>query len=574
VSKPEKNNGKVIVLGIDGATFDLMSPWVREGKLPHLGNLMTNGVWGELESTIHPDSAQAWSSFMTGQSPSSHGIVYFTERVPDAYEFRFVTARSRKTKSLWTIMGEAGKKVGILNVPITYPPEPVNGYLIAGLGAPGENSQFTYPADLSQELKRLVDYTIELYVRDYVRWGRKDLFLKDLIGTTGKRFAVADYLVKTYPTDFFMMVSRSTDQVQHYFWKDMDRRSPQHSVGGDPELKDAILQVYQKTDELVGEFLQRHGQDATVIVMSDHGHGGDGNKAFYINKWLAKEGLLMFRDRLPGWKAKLSGYRSNLIMAGMDLAKKYIPRRYKDKLRGVAKLKGMVFSLPGLTGIDWSSTKAFSDEHNGNIWINLAGREPQGTVKPGEEYEALRNRLIDLLLRLRDPESGQPLVKKAFKREEIHHGKYAHKAPDIIFLRNDEGYPYVFRSSASYPGREFYRTVSGQEMERDIRPNASHRLNGVFIASGRGIKRNVVTHGAKIIDLAPTILHLLGLSIPDDMDGRVLREIFTDSYLKDNPPRYERGGEESQEMVEDEAVYSPEESERIRKALSGLGYIE
>lgn len=562
---------KLFVLGIDGATFDLILPWVKENKLPNLANLMSNGVWGDLQSTIHPDSAQAWSSFMTGKTPSNHGILYFTERAPDSYEFRFVTSHSRKSKSLWKIISETGRKVGVLNVPITYPVEPVNGLLISGLGTPGENADFTYPSELSSELKRRFDYTIELYIRDYIRWNKKGIFLRDLINLTQKRFEVAGHLWKTYTPDFFMMVTRSTDQVHHYFWRDMDSKSPQYRPNDGNEFKDAILQVYQETDRELGKLLQTLDEETTIFIMSDHGAGGDSNKAFYINKWLAKEGLLVFKKTLTGWKATLSRYTSALLMQGILLGTKYIPRKYKNKLRGISKLRGMVFSLPGLTGIDWSKTKAFSDEHNGNIWINLSGREPQGIVKLGEEYEELREEIIERLLQLQDPDTGQSLVKRAFKREEIHHGKYAYKAPDIIFLRNEENYSYVFRSSASYPGNEFYRTVSPKEMEGDIRPNASHRLNGIFIAAGKEIKKNLHINGAKIIDLAPTILHLLSIPIPDDMDGRVLDEVFTDSFLKNNPPRYSRSKDEA---VKDAEVYSSKEAEVIRETLKGLGYIE
>jgi predicted AlkP superfamily phosphohydrolase/phosphomutase len=562
---------RVFVLGIDGATFDLILPWVRENRLPNLANLMSNGVWGELQSTIHPDSAQAWSSFMTGKTPSNHGILYFTERAPDSYEFRFVNANSRKSKSLWRIIGETGKKVGVLNVPITYPVESVNGVLISGLGTPGETAPFAYPPELATELRRLFDYTIELYIRDYVRWKKKDFFLRDLIALTRKRFEVASYLWRTYAPDFFMMVSRSTDQVQHYFWRDMDSRSPQHRTDDSDEFKDAILQVYQETDKELGKFLQTLNQETIIFIMSDHGAGGDSNKAFYINKWLAKEGFLVFQKAMPGWKATLSRYTSSLLMKGILIGTKYIPRNYKNKLRGISKLRGMVFSLPGLAGIDWSKTKAFSDEHNGNIWINLEGREPHGTVKPGQEYEELREKIIERLTQLRDPDNGSPLVKTTYKREEIHRGKYAHKAPDIIFLRNEEDYPYVFRSSASYPGNEFYRTISLKEMESDIRPNASHRLNGIFIAAGKEIKKNLHINDLKIIDLAPTILHLFGIPIPDDMDGRVLHEIFTDSFLKNNPPRYSGSKDEA---AKDAEVYSSKEAEVIRETLKGLGYIE
>ena len=131
-----KNVRKVICIGLDGATFDLIRPWLSKGKLPNIGRIIKDGVWGELESVIPPVSAPAWTSFMTGKNPGKHGIFGFKKEKQGTYEELFVNRKLIKSETLWKCLSDVGKKVIVINVPLTYPPEEINGYLMSGMDTP------------------------------------------------------------------------------------------------------------------------------------------------------------------------------------------------------------------------------------------------------------------------------------------------------------------------------------------------------------------------------------------------------------------------------------------------------
>ena len=214
-----KGQDRVLVLGLDGATFDVIEPLIEKGELPHLEKLMKEGCAMELISTMHPYSAQAWSSFMTGMNAGKHGILDFTEHVKSEYRMKFLNSSYRDGRTLWGTVSECGKKVGIMNVPFTFPPEPVNGFIISGMDAPSVRGNFTFPAELKEEIYSQVGgYVIEVAVKDYIAKGRPEAFLEEMERAFEIQMKAIEFLMNK-PWDLFMYVNRLTDQVQHYFWK-------------------------------------------------------------------------------------------------------------------------------------------------------------------------------------------------------------------------------------------------------------------------------------------------------------------------------------------------------------------
>ncbi|MCI0527213.1 MAG: alkaline phosphatase family protein, partial [Nitrospira sp.] len=291
---------KVLVIGLDGGTFDLVRPWVAEGKLPNLARLLQSGSYGELQSTFPPMTFPAWTTFMTGKNPGNHGIFDFTERKPGSYEIEFVNAKRRQSKTIWKILSEAGKRVGVVAVPVTYPPEEINGVMICGFDAPGvaskADSTSMYPSQLYQELQKSIGgYIISADIMKYMNEGRPHEALPIILKTIERKADTAKYLLQREPWDCFMILFGESDLIGHHYWKYHDPKSPLHDPHEFPECARAVLTVYQTLDRIIGELTALVSEDTVMILMSDHGFGGAGDKVIYLNRWLESVGLLKFR---------------------------------------------------------------------------------------------------------------------------------------------------------------------------------------------------------------------------------------------------------------------------------------
>ena len=558
------------MVGLDGATFDLMAPWVSEGLLPTLARLMEDGCWGELRSVIQPYTAQAWSSFITGKNQGKHRIFDFWERDFPGYGFRLLNASARRGRSLWRILSMAGKEVIVVNVPMTYPPEEVNGVMVSGRDTPGMNSQYTFPSRLKEELEEaLGSYVIVPNDWLYSRRGRPDKARDELFNEVAVRFAAARHLMDTHPWDFTIFVVTATDGVAHFFWAYHDPSHPLY----DPEMAarhgDTILEVYRKVDSELAALLQRLPHDTTVVLLSDHGNGPTPNRVVHLNVWLQEQGLLTFRA--PEGVGRIRSIPSNLTVKALrssrDLLHSLLPFQTLTKVRRSlpAALRTGTSAQILFSDIDWSRTKAFSEEIRGNVWINLKGRDAQGIVEPGAQYESIREHIVAELPKLRDPESNQPLIRRVYRREELCHGAFLQNIPDLVV--EAAGPPDLFRSHESHDAA--VRILSRAEMKK-LKTSGSHLMNGIFLIKGNGIRAGKEIKGAELIDVSPTILYLMGEPIPSDMDGKVLTGILEPSFLKTNPPRFSpAGGDEDTPDV----GYSDEEAERIREQLEGLGYL-
>lgn len=552
---------KTLVLGLDGATFDVILPLIEQGLLPNLTRLMRDGCWGPLESTVHPITPRAWSSFMTGMNAGKHGVLDFTERDPLSYGLRYVNGSFRKAGSLWSYLSDAGVRVGVMNVPFTYPPEPVNGFLISGFDARGLNSGFTYPADLLREI-------IEGVGRYELRGGfpigkRKGQYgLDDIARVIDNHTQVARFLLTHHAVDFFMVVFTSTDHVQHLFWRHWEDKRSGIQGGATDRYGDIIPQTYRKADDALCKLIEYVGSDALVIVLSDHG-GGRLDAVVYLNRWLERQGWLVYKKPAGG---RLNGMVRNLEYG----AKRYLPQSCRDWIKTVLPgVRDATASYLFASNIDWTRTKAYTAGMYGNIYLNVKGREGQGVVEPGAEFESVRDRIIRDLEALEGPNGCGPVVGRAYRREELFSGQYVWKAPDILVEWKD----YACFAKGTLMGEK--DRVFGEKLfidSSDFEHTGTHRRDGVFIVKGPGIRSKGRLEGLRIVDVAPTVLYSFGCEVPRDMDGRVLTDLFEEEFVKQHPIR--KGMDSGEGGNGSEAyVYSDKEREEVEERLKALGYL-
>ena len=562
---------KVLVVGLDGATFDLIKPWVRAGKLPTFERIMKQGAYGKLESTVHPMSSIAWPSFMTGMNPGKHGLFDVTEQLPGSYDIKFTSGASRFGKTVWRLLSDAGKSAGVINVPMTYPPEEVNGYLIAGMDAPGMASNFIYPKALWDEIKEHAGgYCIEH--GNPMSNKSLDEFEQDVKQALEQRYAAFKYLRQHHPTDLMVCVFVATDRVHHFFWKHMEEQA-QSGVGTAPSrFGNVILDIYQRCDGILKEIIDSLDDDTVLLIMSDHG-AGPLRKLVNLNAWLNTQGLLRLKDQTDGHSHLLGGLRQSpfkMARIGWRILKRYLPDRYKSRLNKLLpKTKDRLATYLFLSRIDWPATKAYSIGYFGDIRINVKGREPNGVVDPGSEYEDLREELVTKLEALRDPGTGGRMVDKVYKREELYHGDHVHKASDLIIKWQD--YEYKSRINLEVDDKVSTSQIM-IDPAKDSKVSSIHRMNGIFMAFGKDVKQGVEIKGARIIDLAPTMLYFLDEPVPDSMDGEVLTRAFEKDVFDRTPIRYRKGDEDDLSLQG--SAYTDEEAEQIRDRLQGLGYID
>jgi predicted AlkP superfamily phosphohydrolase/phosphomutase len=386
------------------------------------------------------------------------------------------------------------------------------------------------------------------------------------VRTVEKKAAAARYLYDKEDWDFFIFVLGETDAASHRFWRFHDPHSPlRDDEPHVPQATNPMLTIYQKADEVIGQFLSLAAQDTTVMVMSDHGNGGDSDKAVYLNRWLERQGLLKFRP--------IIGSTTIGVEFVKQLGLKVLPPKIKTLLFRMTNIPNMMESWARFSAIDWKRTRAFSEEtpYFPSIWINLKGREPLGIVEQSE-HEMLCEHLIAQLTLWRNPYTGQRMVKRVYRRDEIYSGPHVAQAPDLtIEWEFDNGYSYLFRPSI---GRRKPPVCRLTRQEKKYVKSGDHRDHGIFLATGPQLIPPTEVKELELVDLAPTVLYLLGLPIPAEMDGQVATQLFAEEYLTSHPIRYEY--ETSLQATSSGAPrnYSPDEEAAIRTRLQGLGYIE
>ncbi|HUS71383.1 MAG TPA: alkaline phosphatase family protein [Anaerolineae bacterium] len=549
---------RVFVVAWDGATMDLLGPWCEGGLLPTLRGILERGTSGKLRSTYPPLTGPAWASFMTGKSPGNHGVFEFFHRREGSYSQALSGPSSIEGRSLWRLLSDAEKKVGVMNVPLTYPPEAVNGFLITGLLTPHDCSDWAYPRELVDELRDNVGTYLIHHDEKYTK-SNVDNLLEEEYRILKSRTEAALYLLKAKEWDFFMVHYYGPDRMTHEFWHVMDPSHPQHDTRECERYGNPVLPFFQRLDADLGRLASELREDDVLMLMSDHGMGRV-TKFVNVNSWLLEEGFLTVKRDIRS-RLRYALFRSgfNYYVVGKLVLRLGWGKRAVQVGRGRRQqLQERVFF--SFREVDWSRTRAYSMGNYGQIFVNLRGREPGGCVSPGHEYEELLDELTERLHSLEDPESGERVVERVFRASDLYSGGYVDRAPDLMFMTR--GMEYKAQGLSDFTSPRVLEPVYGC--------TGNHRMEGILAVQGQGVVNEAGTVvGAAIEDLAPTILYMLGVPVPGDMDGRVLESVFTPEFLSTHPVEYG----ETMPSAPQGRGYSLEEEEELSQRLKGLGYV-
>ncbi|MEF3274006.1 MAG: alkaline phosphatase family protein [Chloroflexus sp.] len=557
---------RVLIIGLDAADLDLIEPWVAAGWLPNIGAILQNGSFAPLRSTIPVMSPPAWTSLISGLNPGKHGIFDFVRLAPGSYHL-VSTRRDQTTfKTMFDYASEHGKFVLALNVPMTYPPAPVHGIMVSGLGAP-ISGQFTYPPHLREELLAR-GYQIEP-VTEFAP-GRELQWLIDLAAVTRSQTEAMLRFMERYPWQLGMIVYRAIDEVETFFWHHMDPNHPLHDPEQAQRFGGAILKIHRLLDEEIGRLVRAAGPETTIVLVSDHG-GGPLYREVFLNVWLEQRGWLKRRTPSP----RENAFRRLAITFGIS-REQLSPKlngRFWTWLRHRIPISWQRYLAPSATqlladAIDWSQTKAYSFGNIGQIYINLKGREPEGIVTPGAEYEALLTEITEALFQLTD--DGQPVVDAVYRGKDLYRGPYASYGPDLNVIMR--GMSYVAQS---------WREMAS---DRIFAPPGSHftgihRPLGLLAISGPAIPRQGKLAEVQIIDVAPTVMQLLGIPSAAEQDGRVLVEFLTTNPVDLQPDRLRASPsatqtDETRRPLNQTDWESEAAEQEVLDRLRSLGYLD
>jgi predicted AlkP superfamily phosphohydrolase/phosphomutase len=559
---------RVLVIGMDGATLELVRPWAAQGHLPNLAKLMAEGVWGPLASTLQPATAPAWTTFLTGVNQGKHGLYDFVQRREGSHAVEVTNASHVGAPTIFDMLSQVGRRVSSVNVPYTFPPHALNGIMVGGPFAPAVTADLVYPPAFFETLKSLVPDYFVLPSYDPQAADPMGSFADTLLQDVAQRERVSRHLLQSEAWDMSMVVFMATDEVQHSFWHCLE------APDGDPlsRYRHVIRNVYARIDQAIGVLIAaaaRAGQaEPTVIVLSDHGFGRF-QAMINLNHWLGQAGLFHFQS---GRGSRLQRMRSATVRRTAYLYRRHVPAGLREKMRnglGVRRfstLKGEFESILATSGVEWSQTKAYSLGVGGNIYVNLKGREPDGIVEQGQEYEQVRDAVIDGLTKLTDPETGQRIVRQVHRREALYHGPFLDKAPDLVI----EWVDYAYWGRANYD--QLHRPVVETQRHFDFSDqplSGSHRPNGMLIAAGPGIQAGGEISGARLVDMAPTIMKLLNVTPPEELDGRSQPQMLDETGV-DEPAAIIELAEGPAGATTD---YTEAEAEKILEHLRALGYL-
>jgi predicted AlkP superfamily phosphohydrolase/phosphomutase len=507
----QESGPKVVVFGIDGATFDVIDPLIAAGRLPHLEALMREGTRAPLKSTIMPNSYPAWTSAVTGVNPGKHSIYWALIRKNDtSFPLKLMNSQDIKARTLWEILGEKGYRAGVVNLPTEYPPRKIDGFLVCGALTPGPESDYTYPRSLKQEILSVVPgYRCEI---DFARSSLKELAGQIMLSVENRE-KLLFHLMKNKEWDLLFCVFTETDLTQHKFWAGMDRQHPDHARY--KKYLDFVHQVYQRMDQALGTLREQLPPDTTLFVVSDHGFGPF-YQSFSVPQWLIDQGYLVLKQDLSrnvlGGLLKNAAWKKRARRLMAALADR-LPLDEKRRDVRALREKDERSSAQLTQRIDWNLTRAYYTSDYG-IRLNLAGREPDGLVSPGEEEKDLKEELKSKLSRLAFS-NGEPVFEAVQNREDAYSGKYLDRAADLVVPVNHAqapARPEKWKYTQTHP------SLCG-----------THSPWGILISTGPGIKKNCALKHAGIMDLTPTVLHIFGVSDIKGLDGNVLFELFESS---------------------------------------------
>ncbi len=524
-----------LLIGLDGATFTVLDALLGEGLMPRLQGLLARGTRAELLSTPHPLTPPAWTTLMTGRSPGNHGIYDFlrSEIRPDGAFFTLNNFRDVRCETIWTMVSRQGGRVISLNFPLMAPPPPVSGWMVPGLLSWRHLRRNVLPPELYDELKSLPEFNPQDLSWDFERERKgtqviPDDELEDWVRFHLQRerqwYRLTEHLLAKERVDLAAVMLDGADKLQHSCWRFLDPAClPCEPSAFERLMRELSVQYFRELDEFLGRVLDRVGPDTRVFLASDHGFGPN-TIVFRVNKWLASRGYLRWQSQASGPAPKTGNAHYVLL--------------------------------------DWEHTQAFAQSGATNgIHVRVLEDGAPGGV-PRAQYAAFCQRLIDELLAVRDPVTGQAIVRQVLRREDIYPGDAFDKAPDLTLVLADHGFFSVLDVEPAVDRRN---VVAG-----------THYPQGIWMAAGPGIRRGYQATGQRILDVCSTLLYSLGLPVPENLEGQVMTEMFEPEFLHDHPvtigPATVPVGDGSTRSAEPEA--NSDSDEKILNRLRALGYVE
>ncbi|MCO6451412.1 MAG: alkaline phosphatase family protein [Caldilineales bacterium] len=551
---PTEPAARLLVIGLDGGTWDVFGPLCDLGEMPNLARLRANSVWSPLLSTQPPFTAPAWATFTTGVNPGKHGVLHFLQKPDDpAASLRGegvpINSTFVRSPDMWAYFNAAGRSVGSINMPLSYPLAEINGFSVSGMLTPPDVRDWTRPPDLASELP---GYIVDL---DYGRPGQtmrsEELpslaqLLADVTNMTERRGFNAIRLIQTRPWDVFSIVFTGTDRIFHHFWHYVQPDEAEDGYSLDVKLANGLQNYFRLLDNILGSLIRSAGSNANVVIMSDHGFGPAAVNWTHLNNWVLELGVLRLRSGGDSWVQRMKKQSPWL----RDIAKRILPAEARDAVRRAGHLADAV---------DWAQTQAWVEPLYNNVaglYLNRADRYADGIVKP-DQVDALRRKLTEEAHKLRIPGTDTPLVLDVQTREQLYRGPYVERFPDLI-LTLDLAHVVVptLGSTLITPVTKLVRS-------------GDHRPEGMFLASGPNIARGRLETTPHLLDLAPTLLCLAGLPVPESMDGDVIVSALSPQFLAKHPPQ----SGPSLAITTPPTALSDLESNAINQRLRSLGYL-
>ncbi len=488
---------RVVIIGLDGATWDLLEPWMEAGDLPNLKAFRDGAVCGEMNSVIPYLSPPAWTSAVTGVNPGRHGIYDFQRRLPGQRSIVNETSKSRRSPAVWNLLRGSGKKVALVNIPMTHPPDQVDGVMVAGFPHL-QSTGYAWPPELEARLSEMGYILDELQMR--IPEGEEQRVLDEHILVRDRRWEATRQIYQEDEYDLFWVVFTGTDRIQHMFWKFDDPESPLYDPGAAARFGGTIRRFWIEQDRIMGEFFEMIHPDSWVLILSDHGFGPI-RREFRLANWLHSDDA-------------------------------------------------------GFTRREVQEIFVLHEADASQIHIREPGRDPGGSMSP-TEVKALAGKLANDLRRVVDPGTGRRILQAAYERDEIYVGPYAEKSPNVTLLMNDDhfavwGDPDAGGSEGEVFG-DLSRSLSGW-----------HRMEGVFMLRGPATSTTGRLEKAfNLMDITPTILYLLGQTLPEDFDGKIMDDAIDPEFIRRRPAQYKGV------LSTEDRPLTPEE----RSALRNLPYI-
>jgi predicted AlkP superfamily phosphohydrolase/phosphomutase len=523
--------GRCLLLGLDGATFSLLDPLMRDGVMPFLARFVASGVRGELQSVIPPLTPPAWASITTGRSPGHHGVFdFFAFESDDSRHVRMTNSSDVRCETLWSIVGRHGLRATVLNFPLTAPPRPISGCLVPGWVLWRFLRRACFPRDLYDRLKGLPGFNprelaMNLELEQKALGGCPPEEQEEWVRVHHRRerqwFEILTYLMRTEGHELAAVVFDGVDKLQHLFWHLLD---PAGRSGPDTGVRQLCLEYFRQLDGLIEDTVALAGEDANVFLVSDHGFGPS-REIVYMNSWLAQQGLLK-------WAEVSSPEDSDTFGLGLV--------GWMDKL------------------VDWSATTAYARTPSSNgIHICVAGRRGPAGIAP-DDYLAFRQRLREALLAFRDPKTGEAVITQVWTREEAFPGPLGQDAPDLTVRLRDQGFISTVRSDAALVTRP--------------EPVGVHRPEGIFIGRGPAVAQGRQLAPLSALDITPIALHALGVPVPEDLEGRVPMEVFRREWWQAHPVM--TGAPTEPPQIFPGPAPDSQGEEQVLARLKALGYLE